>query len=50
MDQLATKMEEHVINKGDQNEISTKMKRINPKYTWREWLITPAYEMAEKGD
>ena len=41
---------EHVINKGDQNEISAKMKRINPKYTWREWLITPAYEMAEKGD
>ncbi len=41
---------EHVINKSDQNEISAKMKRINPKYTWREWLITPAYEMAEKGD
>ena len=26
------------------------MNRINPKYTWREWLITPAYEKAEKGD
>ncbi|WP_269625008.1 protein adenylyltransferase SelO [Prochlorococcus marinus] len=39
-----------LINKGDQNEISAKMKGINPKYTWREWLITPAYEMAEKGD
>ena len=22
----------------------------NPKYTWREWLIVPAYERAEKGD
>ncbi len=41
---------EQVVNTGDQNEISAKMKRINPKYTWREWLITPAYEMAEKGD
>ena len=41
---------EHVINKGDQNEISAKMKCINPKYTWRELLITPAYERAEKGD
>ncbi len=41
---------EHIINTGDQSEISAKMKRINPKYTWREWLITPAYEKAEKGD
>lgn len=41
---------QHVINKRNQNEISAEMKRINPKYTWREWLITPAYEMAEKGD
>tara|TARA_Y100001968_G_scaffold145385_2_gene132856 strand:- start:7925 stop:9619 length:1695 start_codon:yes stop_codon:yes gene_type:complete len=41
---------EKVINKGAQNEMSAKMKRINPKFTWREWLITPAYEKAEKGD
>ena len=41
---------EQVISKGDQNEISAKMKSINPKYTWREWLITPAYEKAEEGD
>ena len=26
------------------------MKRINPKYTWREWLIAPAYKKAEQGD
>ena len=26
------------------------MKRTNPKYTWREWLIAPAYEKADKGD
>ena len=39
-----------LINTGDQNEVSAKMKRINPKYTWREWLITPAYKKAEEGD
>jgi uncharacterized protein YdiU (UPF0061 family) len=26
------------------------MKRINPKYTWREWLIAPAYQKAGQGD
>ena len=26
------------------------MKQINPKYTWREWMIVPAYEEAEKGN
>ena len=26
------------------------MKRINPKYTWREWLVAPAYEQAAQGD
>tara|TARA_B100000945_G_scaffold120382_1_gene95728 strand:+ start:1228 stop:2922 length:1695 start_codon:yes stop_codon:yes gene_type:complete len=41
---------EHVTNRGDQREISAEMKLINPKYTWREWLIAPAYEKAEQGD
>ena len=31
-------------------EISTKMKQINPKYTWREWLVVPAYQQAMQGD
>jgi uncharacterized protein YdiU (UPF0061 family) len=26
------------------------MQRINPKITWREWLIAPAYEKAAKWD
>ena len=30
--------------------ISKKMLLVNPKFTWREWLIVPAYERAEKGD
>ena len=29
---------------------SASMKRNNPKYTWREWLIAPAYKKAEQGD
>lgn len=31
-------------------EISAKMKQANPKYTWREWLVAPAYQQAMKGD
>lgn len=37
----------------DDREIDTvaqQMKQVNPKYTWREWLIVPAYEQAAKGD
>ena len=26
------------------------MLKINPKYTWREWLVVSAYEQAEEGD
>ena len=32
------------------NEISAHMKLTNPKYTWREWLIVPAYQQAMQGD
>lgn len=31
-------------------EIAAQMKRVNPKYTWREWLIAPAYQQAMQGD
>jgi len=30
--------------------LSQQMKRVNPKYTWREWLVVPAYQQAMKGD
>ena len=39
-----------VIQDGNQEEISTKMKQVNPKFTWREWLVVPAYERAQQGD
>ena len=30
--------------------LSQKMKAVNPKYTWREWLVVPAYQKAAEGD
>ena len=39
-----------LLTDGDLAEISTKMKQTNPKYTWREWLIVPAYQQAMEGD
>ncbi len=30
--------------------IGQHMKQVNPKYTWREWLIVPAYQQAAQGD
>jgi len=32
------------------SEIAVSMKKANPKYTWREWLIVPAYEQAAQGN
>jgi uncharacterized protein YdiU (UPF0061 family) len=29
---------------------SASMKSLNPVYTWREWMVLPAYEEAEKGN
>jgi uncharacterized protein YdiU (UPF0061 family) len=34
----------------DQRAVSRSMLMTNPKYTWREWLIAPAYELASRGD
>ena len=33
-----------------QDSVSKAMKQVNPKYTWREWLIVPAYQQAEQGN
>jgi uncharacterized protein YdiU (UPF0061 family) len=30
--------------------LSRQMKLVNPKYTWREWLVVPAYQQAMEGD
>jgi uncharacterized protein YdiU (UPF0061 family) len=31
-------------------ELSRKMKRVNPKYSLREWFVVPAYQQAAAGD
>ncbi|WP_426358698.1 protein adenylyltransferase SelO [Pseudocolwellia sp. HL-MZ19] len=31
-------------------EKSQKMQQTNPKYSWREWLVVPAYQQASHGD
>ncbi|BBB27560.1 protein adenylyltransferase SelO [Amphritea japonica] len=31
-------------------ELSEQMKRVNPKYSWREWLVVPAYQQAAAGN
>jgi len=31
-------------------ELSEKMQQTNPRYTWREWLVVPAYQQASHGD
>ncbi|WP_282146482.1 protein adenylyltransferase SelO [Alteromonas stellipolaris] len=40
---------EQLEKSGDIDEIATKMKLNNPKFTWREWLVVPAYKEAEMG-
>ena len=35
---------------GDLQLIAAAMQRTNPSITWREWLIAPAYQLAEHGD
>jgi len=41
---------ERITESGDSRVTSEAMKRVNPKITWREWLIAPAYQQAEQGD
>ena len=35
---------------GSRDEISQQMKRVNPKYSLREWLVVPAYQQAAEGN
>jgi len=38
---------------GDDDEKSQRihlMQQTNPKYSWREWLVVPAYQKANHGD
>ncbi|MDI9245318.1 protein adenylyltransferase SelO family protein [Marinobacter sp. CHS3-4] len=35
---------------GGPEEVSSEMKRVNPKYSLRDWLVVPAYQQAANGD
>ncbi len=41
---------DRIGSQGDLADVSTQMKQVNPKYTWREWLVVPAYQQAAQGD
>ncbi|WP_304545053.1 protein adenylyltransferase SelO [Sulfurimonas microaerophilic] len=34
----------------EREKLSQKMKKVNPKYTLREWFLVPAYQAAQRGD
>ncbi len=42
--------QECIKKQGNFMKISKSMKQVNPKFTWREWMIVPAYEEAEEGN
>ncbi len=35
---------------GDSQKAQQQMKQVNPTYTWREWLVVPAYQQAALGN
>ncbi|MEP0174771.1 MAG: protein adenylyltransferase SelO family protein [Paraglaciecola sp.] len=37
-------------DKQQKSYIAEQMQQVNPKYTWREWLVVPAYQQASHGD
>ena len=39
-----------IMANGNLSETSAAMQRVNPRVTWREWLVAPAYQQAEHGD
>ena len=39
-----------ISSSGDPHGASATMKRLNPRITWREWLIAPAYQQAAQAD
>ncbi|NOH72223.1 hypothetical protein F0225_12875 [Vibrio pectenicida] len=48
--QWLTSWRKKIPSASNPEAIAKQMKQINPKYTWREWLIVPAYQLAENGD
>ena len=45
-----SKWQADIEARGDRRQISLAMMSVNPKYTWRDWQIVPAYKQAQEGD
>jgi uncharacterized protein YdiU (UPF0061 family) len=41
---------DQITANGNLSQASAAMQRVNPQITWREWLVAPAYQQAERGD
>ena len=39
-----------MLSEGDVKQVSEAMMRTNPCFTWREWLVAPAYKKAALGE
>ena len=39
-----------LINSANTEDLSAQMKRVNPKYSLREWFLVPAYQQATEGN
>jgi uncharacterized protein YdiU (UPF0061 family) len=46
----ASTTEKNATAHGSREEISRRMKRVNPKYSLREWFAVPAYQQAAAGN
>jgi len=42
--------EVNTVQSHSQDELSRKMKLVNPKYNLREWFLVPAYQQASRGN
>lgn len=47
---ISNTAELNAASRHTREEISRKMKLVNPKYTLREWFVVPAYQQAREGD
>jgi uncharacterized protein YdiU (UPF0061 family) len=47
---IASKTDANAARPSTREELSRQMKRVNPKYSLREWLLVPAYSQANAGN
>ena len=48
--QWLEKWRSHLRSDLSPETLTQQMKQVNPKYTWREWRVVPAYQQATHGD